>query len=56
MKYFVIATRWNDEKEAVKCIVGEFDRYLNAIIFRDAYNKCSSDNATIVKDFELLNQ
>ena len=57
MKYFVIATCWNDEKkEAVKCIVGEFDSYMNASIFRDAYDKFYSANAKIVEDFEFLNQ
>ena len=57
MKYFVIATCWNDEKEeAVKCIEGVFDSYMNASIFRDAYDKYYSTNAVIVEDFELLNQ
>ena len=57
MKYFVIATCWNDEKEeAVKCISGEFDSYMDASIFRDAYDKYYSTNAMIVEDFELLNQ
>ena len=57
MKYFVIATCWNDEKKAaVKYIAGEFDSYMNASIFRDAYNKYYSTKATIVEDFELLNQ
>ena len=57
MKYFVIATCWHDEKEEdVKCIAGEFDSYMNASIFRDVYDKYYSTNATIVEDFELLNQ
>ena len=57
MKYFVIATCWNDEKEeSVKCIVGEFDSYMNASIFRDVYDKYYSTNAKIVEDLELLNQ
>ena len=57
MKYFVIATCWNDEKgKAMKCIEGEFDSYMNASIFRDAYNKYYSANAKIVEDLELLNQ
>ena len=51
MKYFVIATCWNDEKEEA-----EFDSYMNASIFRDAYDKYYSTYATIVEDFELLNQ
>lgn len=39
MKYFVIATHWDDKRKApVKYIAGEFDRYMNAVLFRDAYN------------------
>ena len=58
MKYFVIATCWNDKKkEDMKCIAGEFDSYMNASIFRNAYEKYYyNTNATIVEDFELLNQ
>lgn len=62
MKYFVIATCWNDEKgRAMKCIEGEFDSYMNASIFRDAYDKYygydkyDGTNAMIVEDLELLN-
>ena len=37
MKYFVIATHWDDKRKApVKYIAGEFDRYMNAVLFRDA--------------------
>lgn len=57
MKHFVIATHWDDEKKAiVKYIAGEFDSYMNASIFRDAYNAHFSANAKIVRDFELINQ
>lgn len=56
MKYFVIATHWDDKRKApVKCIAGEFDRYMNAVLFRDAYNSYYSADAKIVEDFDLLN-
>lgn len=36
MKYFVIATHWDDKRKApVKYIAGEFDRYMNAVLFRE---------------------
>ena len=39
MKYFVIATHWDDERKAqVKYIAGEFSSYMNANIFKEAYN------------------
>lgn len=39
MKYFVIATHWDDERKAqVKYIAGEFSSYMNAKIFKEAYN------------------
>ena len=57
MKYFVIATCWNYEKgKTMKCIEGEFDSYVNASIFRDAYGKYYGTKAMIVEDLELLNQ
>ena len=56
MKYFVIATHWDDKRQApVKYIAGEFDRYMNAVLFRDAYNSYYSTDAKIVEDFDLLN-
>ena len=56
MKYFVIATRWDDKKRAqVKYIAGEFNSYMNASLFRDAYNNHYHANAKIVEDFDLLN-
>lgn len=56
MKYFVIATHWDDKRKApVKYIAGEFDRYINAALFRDAYNAHYSADAKIVEDFNLLN-
>lgn len=56
MKYFVIATHWDDKRKApVKYIAGEFGRYINAALFRDAYNAYYSADAKIVEDFNLLN-
>jgi hypothetical protein len=56
MKYFVIATKWDSEKEAaVKYIAGEFDSYMNASLFRDAYNKHYSAHAKVVEAFNLVN-
>jgi len=56
MKYFVIATHWDDKRKApVKYVAGEFDRYMNAVLFRDAYNSYYSTDAKIVEDFDLLN-
>ena len=40
MKYFVIAERFDyDKKAQAKHIVGEFDSYPCAKIFKDAYNE-----------------
>ena len=57
MKYFVISTHWDDEREAaVKYIVGEFDKYNNARIFKEAFNANFSTHAVIVEDFAIVNQ
>lgn len=57
MKYFVIAIHWDDERKAqVKYIAGEFSSYMNANIFKEAYNAHYSTNAVIVEDFAMLNQ
>lgn len=57
MKYFVIATHWDDKRKAqVKYIAGEFSSYMNANIFKEAYNAHYSANAVIVEDFAMLNQ
>lgn len=54
--YYVIATRWDDEVRAqVKYIAGEFDSFVNAKIFRDAYNAHYSANAYIEDKYTLLN-
>lgn len=56
MKYFVIAIHWDEKRKAqVKYIAGQFDNYMNASIFRDAYNNYYSASAKIVEDFNLIN-
>lgn len=57
MKYFVIATHWDDNKQAqVKYIAGEFNSYMNASLFQKAYNEHYKADAVIVEDFAMLNQ
>ena len=57
MKYFVIAIHWDDKRKAqVKYIAGHFDNYMNASLFRKAYNEYYSANAVIVEDFALINE
>ncbi len=56
MKYFVIATKWDDERKAqVKYIAGEFDSYVNAELFKKAYNTHYSADARVVEAFNLVN-
>lgn len=56
MKYFVIATKWDDERKAqVKYIAGEFDSYVNAELFKKAYNTHYSADAKVVEAFNLVN-
>ena len=56
MKYFVIATHWDDERKAqVKYIAGQFDSFANANIFKTAYNEHYKADAVIVDDFKLIN-
>lgn len=56
MKYFVIAKHWDDsKKDIVKRIAGAFDRYIDAALFRDAYNAHYHANAEIVEAFSLVN-
>ena len=55
-KYFVIATRWNDEiKAQSKTIVGTFDEYYLADMFRVCYNDKFSASAVVMSSEELLN-
>ena len=57
MKYFVIAIKWDEEKEAqVKYVAGQFNSYINAELFRNAYNDHYSANAQIYSEYELLNK
>nr|DAT47667.1 MAG TPA: hypothetical protein [Caudoviricetes sp.] len=57
MKYFVIATHWDDTRKAqVKYIAGQFDEYMNASLFKKAYNDHYKANAVIIEDFALLNE
>lgn len=56
MKFFVIATHWDSKREAqVKYIAGQFDNYMNASLFRKAYNDHYKSDAKVVEDFELVN-
>lgn len=49
MKCYVIATKWSEkEKKQVKFVAGEFDEYMNAHIFKEAYNEHYSADAHIV--------
>lgn len=53
-KYFVVAKKYDEgEEKIVKCVVGEFDRHINAVLFRDAYNKHYSANAVIINLNEI---
>lgn len=56
MKYFVIATKWDDNRKAqVKYIAGQFDDYVNASLFKRAYNDHYKADAKIIEDFALIN-
>lgn len=49
-KYEVWVTVWSDEyKKQIKVVAGEFDRYMNAKIFADAYSGRYSATAEIVE-------
>ena len=55
MKYFVIATRQNDdETECVKEIVGEFMDFNTASLFQNAYNNFYKADATVRSEEYLL--
>ena len=55
MKYLVIATHWDDEKKAqVKYIAGQFEDYMNATLFKRAYNEHYHADAKIVKNEDLI--
>jgi len=49
-KYYVIATRWSDEtKSQIRTIVGEFDEWMLAKLFCDAYSAEFMTEAHIVE-------
>lgn len=55
-KYFVIATCWDSERnEKVKVIAGEFARYVDAALFRDAYNTHYHADAYVIDEFRMMN-
>lgn len=55
MKYFVIAKRWSDkEQNTITYIAGQFETYMNAEIFKKAYNEHYNANAAIVEAREIL--
>lgn len=57
MRYFVIATVWSEEvRKQVKIIAGEFDTYMNASLFKNAYNEHYNANAYIANSADLLNK
>lgn len=52
-KYYVIAKRWFAEhKEVREFVAGEFDNFMCASIFKDAYNEHYSTTAYI-KEVDL---
>ena len=56
-RYFVIATHWDDEKKApMKFVAGEFTSWINAALFRDAYNEHYKADAHVVLESALLNK
>lgn len=49
-KYEVWVTVWSEEyKKQVKVVAGEFDRFMNAKLFADAYSQHYSATAEIVE-------
>ena len=49
-KYEVLATIWSEEhKKQIKTVIGEFDRYMNAKLFADAYSTHYSTTAEIIE-------
>ena len=49
-KYEVWVTVWSDEyKKQIKVVAGEFDRYMNAKLFAEAYGAYYSTTAEIVE-------
>ena len=49
-KYEVWATVWNSELgQPIKKVVGEFDKFMNAHIFAEAYREYYSASAEIIE-------
>lgn len=49
-KFEVWVTVWSEEhKKQIKVVAGEFDKFLNAKLFADAYEKYYSATAEIVE-------
>lgn len=49
-KFEVWVTVWSDEyKKQIKVVAGEFDRFMNAKLFADAYSAHYSATAEIVE-------
>ena len=56
-RYFVIATHWDDKKKAqVKFVAGEFTNWMNAALFRNAYNEHFNADAYVVEESAILNR
>ena len=54
MRYAVIAKCWDDErKEARNFIIGEFETYMNAELFRGAYESLHNTKPWIFDKFEM---
>lgn len=54
MTYFVIAKHWDDEKKAqVNYIAGQFDNYMNASLFKNAYNEWYHADA-VIRDTDTI--
>lgn len=50
MKYEVWVTVWSEEyKQQIKVVAGEFDRFMNAKLFCEAYKNHYSSDAEIVE-------
>ena len=55
-RYSHLFSHWDDNRKAqVKYIAGQFDNYMNASLFKKAYNDHYKTNAVIVEDFALIN-
>lgn len=49
-KYEVWVTVWSEEhKRQIKIVAGEFDRYMNANLFKTAYEQYYSATAEIIE-------